>query len=385
MNIPKRLLDKISERKEKNAWRVLTEYTGEYVDFFSNDYLGFSKESLLEDDKIASYPKTLGGSTGSRLLSGNLPIFREVEEVIKNFHQSEAALIFNSGYNANLGMLSALPQRNDWVLYDELSHASIRDGIRLSYAQSKKFKHNDLEDLEHLLKTKKETSATGEIYIVTESVFSMDGDAPDIEALLNLAQRYGAYVIIDEAHALGVFGEYGSGLSQVWCQHSALLCRVVTFGKGLGCHGAAVLCSELLREYFINFARSFIYTTALDRHSVLSILKGYQALKSQTHQREKLLTNIAFFKSEVERLGLSDYFIPSVAPIQGMLVQGNSQAKLLSKTLEENGYIAKAILSPTVPEGKERLRFCIHAYNTPSEITGVLEIAHDFIISNVKK
>ncbi|AKP70103.1 8-amino-7-oxononanoate synthase [Riemerella anatipestifer] len=318
-------------------------------------------------------------------MSGNLSIFREVEEVIKDFHQSEAALIFNSGYNANLGVLSALPQRNDWVLYDELSHASIRDGIRLSYAQSKKFKHNDLEDLEHLLKTKKETSATGEIYIVTESIFSMDGDAPDIEALLNLAQRYGAYVIIDEAHALGVFGEYGSGLSQIWCQHSALLCRVVTFGKGLGCHGAAVLCSELLREYFINFARSFIYTTALDRHSVLSILKGYKALKTQTHQREKLLTNIAFFKSEVERLELSNYFIPSEAPIQGMLVQGNSQAKLLSKTLEENGYIAKAILSPTVPEGKERLRFCIHAYNTFSEIMGALEIAHNFIISNLKK
>ncbi|MDY3319553.1 8-amino-7-oxononanoate synthase [Riemerella anatipestifer] len=385
MNIPKRLLDKISERKEKNAWRVLTEYTGEYVDFFSNDYLGFSKEVLLEDDKVTSYPKALGGSTGSRLLSGNLPIFREAEEVIKDFHQSEAALIFNSGYNANLGVLSSLPQRNDWVLYDELSHASIRDGIRLSYAQSKKFKHNDLEDLEHLLKTKKETSVTGEIYIVTESVFSMDGDAPDIEALLNLAQRYGAYVIIDEAHALGVFGEYGSGLSQVWCQHSALLCRVVTFGKGLGCHGAAVLCSELLREYLVNFVRSFIYTTALDSHSVLSILKGYKALKIQTYQREKLLANIAFFKSEVERLGLSNYFIPSESPIQGMLVQGNSQAKLLSRTLEGNGYIAKAILSPTVPEGKERLRFCIHAYNTPSEITGALEIAHDFIISNVKK
>lgn len=149
--------------------------------------------------------------------------------------------------------------------------------------------------------------------------------------------------------------------------------------------GRRCFCSELLREYFINFARSFIYTTALDRHSVLSILKGYKALKTQTHQREKLLTNIAFFKSEVERLELSNYFIPSEAPIQGMLVQGNSQAKLLSKTLEENGYIAKAILSPTVPEGKERLRFCIHAYNTFSEIMGALEIAHNFIISNLKK
>jgi len=344
------------------------------TDFSSNDYLGFAKsESLFADvhDFLDSRNIKANGSTGSRLLSGNHPLFEETENAIAQFQNSETALLFNSGYDANLGFFSAVPQRNDVILYDELSHASIRDGIRMSHSRAFRFAHNDLEDLELLIQKFK--SENYEIYIATESVFSMDGDSPDLEKMADLSNRYHCHLVVDEAHALGVFGNNGEGLVQQLHLEDKVFARIMTFGKGLGCHGAAILGSEDLRTYLINFARSFIYTTALPLHAVATILLAYKKLEDSNLEIEKLRDNILFFSRQKNSLGLKPLFVRNKSAIQSAIIPGNERVKKIAAQLQESGFDVRPILSPTVPEGQERLRICLHSYNSEAEITAILE------------
>ena len=372
--LPKSLHQKLLQREQNNALRQLV-LPNNLVDFSSNDYLGFAKsEEIFQqtDDLLVSRNYKVNGATGSRLLTGNHSIYTETEEHIAQFHQAEAALIFNSGYDANVGFFSSVPQRNDIILYDELSHASIRDGIQMSLAKSFKFKHNDLVDLENLLTkfqpaTRNPQPAT--IFIITESVFSMDGDSPDLEELAALSEKYNAYLVIDEAHALGVFGEKGEGLIQQLNLHDKVFARIITFGKALGCHGAAILGSEQLKNYLVNFARSFIYTTGLSPHSVATIFVAYQHLSKSQQEREKLFQNIAYFES---CLPTSISHLPSKSTIQSIIIPGNERVKSIAQQLQQKGFDVKPILSPTVPEGQERLRFCLHSFNSEQEIRDVL-------------
>ena len=274
-----------------------------------------------------------------------------------------------------MGFFSAVPQRNDVILYDELSHASIRDGILMSNAKSYKFNHNDFEDLERLILKFPDTN----IYIVTETVFSMDGDSPNLEELVQLSEKYNCYLVVDEAHTLGVFGDKGEGLLQYLELHNRIFARIMTFGKGLGCHGAVVLGSSELKEYLINFARSFIYTTGLSPHSVATILTAYQQLETEKGEIEKLRQNIIFFNQQKNLLGLKPMFVRSKSAIQSAIVQGNESVKKLAQQLQDKGFDVKPILSPTVPEGQERLRFCIHSYNSEEEIKQILELLRDFV------
>ena len=210
---PKILSNKLQQRIQSNSLRSLTE-SNYLVDFSSNDYLGLSQSENIFDEThqfILDRNYKKNGATGSRLLSGNHKLYQETEAFIAKFHQSEAALIFNSGYDANVGFFSAVPQKGDLILYDELCHASIRDGIQLSNAKAYKFNHNDFEDLEKLILRNPDTV----IYIVTESVFSMDGDCPNLEELVLLSDKYHCYLVVDEAHALGVFGSKGEGFVQM--------------------------------------------------------------------------------------------------------------------------------------------------------------------------
>jgi 8-amino-7-oxononanoate synthase len=294
------------------------------------------------------------------------------EKYIAAFHQSEAALIFNSGYDANVGFFSAVPQRNDVILYDELCHASIRDGIQMSNAKSYKFQHNDYEDLEaKISKIQTPNSEFQTIYIVTESVFSMDGDSPNIETLVQLSEKFKALLVVDEAHALGVFGEKGEGVIQSQQLQNKVFARIMTFGKGLGCHGAAILGSSELKEYLVNFARSFIYTTGLSPHSVATILISYQNLL-QSDELQKLKENITFFNQQKQLLGIKPLFVYSKSAIHSAILPGNDKVKNIATKLQEKGFEVKAILSPTVPEGQERLRFCLHSYTTELEMKNVL-------------
>jgi len=380
-NFPIKLSSKLEIRKQNKALRKLSS-PNDLIDFSSNDYLGFSKSKTIFEKThkyLIDSNCIQNGATGSRLLSGNHKVYQEAENYIAQFHQSESALIFNSGYDANVGFFSSVPQKGDLILYDELCHASIRDGIQLSNAKSYKFKHNDFEDLEKRLRQAQSDSLIAEVYLVTESVFSMDGDCPNLEELVAVSEKYNCYLVVDEAHALGVFGSTGEGLIQMLGIQNKVFARIMTFGKGLGCHGAAIVGSQELKEYLVNFARSFIYTTGLSPHSVATILVGYQALEIEKKTIEKLRENIVHFNQEKNILGLKPMFVRSKSAIQSAIISGNQNVKSIANQIQEKGFDVKAILSPTVPEGQERLRFCIHSFNTKEEISEVLGLLSTFV------
>ena len=376
---PKTLLQKLQQRESNNALRKLS-LPNDFIDFASNDYLGFAKSGTIfhqTHQLLLDRNTKENGATGSRLLSGNHPLYPETEDYIAHFHQAETALIFNSGYDANVGFFSAVPQRNDLIVYDELCHASIRDGIQMSNARSFKFQHNDLVDLEKLI-LRHQTEFV-EVYVVTESVFSMDGDSPDLERMAMLSDQYGCHLVVDEAHALGVFGDKGEGLLQSLGLHHNVFARIMTFGKGLGCHGAAIVGSAELKSYLVNFARSFIYTTGLSPHSVATILVAYQHLENEKNTLQQLRNNISFFNQEKSRMSLKPLFVYNKSAIQSAIISGNDRVKNIAYQLQKNGFDVKPILSPTVPEGQERLRFCIHSYNSEKQISEVIELLSTFV------
>ncbi|MES2329185.1 MAG: 8-amino-7-oxononanoate synthase [Bacteroidota bacterium] len=345
---------KLNERKDNNSFRELRLPDGK-VDFCSNDYLGVVKNHKLQttNHKLAT------GSTGSRLLSGNYLFIEDVEKQIAAFHQSASALLFNSGYDANIGLLSSVPQKGDTILYDQLCHASIRDGIRLSFATAFSFAHNDIGDLK-----KKMEHATGTIFIVTESVFSMDGDLCPLTELVSIAQENTAHLIVDEAHATGIVGEHGEGLVQQLQIQEYVFARVHTFGKACGCHGAVVLGSHSLHDYLINFARSFVFSTSLPEHSVACIKASYEIFPGMHSERIHLQELIAQFQSASIRFEK----LPSVTPIQVVIIPGNEEVKKVAAQLQEQGLDVRAILYPTVPKDKERLRIVLHSFNTFEEL-----------------
>lgn len=388
MHQPLNLEKRLEIRKRENSFRKLNS-PAQLKDFSSNDYLGFSYNSEISD-LASSILKENGlldrnGSTGSRLLTGNHQLYPLTEDYIQNFHNCEAALIFNSGYDANIGFFGSVPQRGDIIFFDELVHASIREGIRLSNSRSYKFPHNDLAELEKSIKnhrTKVNLDNTdSSIFIITESVFSMDGDCSPLKEIVDLAEKYNAFVVVDEAHATGVFGAKGQGLVQEEGLEQKLFARIITFGKAMGSHGAAVLGSLMLKDYLINFSRSFIYTTALPPHTVATILASYHVINTSDLQRDMfaLKNNIKIFRSEIKNLQINLNFIESESAIQCCVIPGNEMVKKLSNHLIDKGYDVKPILSPTVSKGKERIRICLHSFNTQKDIKHLVEELANFI------
>ena len=348
---------KLAERRVNAAFRALRLPEGK-VDLCSNDYLGVVRDGLLEEAAPEALPH---GSGGSRLLAGNYELIGKVEQQLAEFHAAPAALIYNSGYDANLGLLSCVPQRGDVVLYDALSHASIRDGMRLSFAQAYSFAHNDCTDLERRLSGR---SGSGSCFVVTESVFSMDGDLAPLTEMAALCRQYGAQLIVDEAHATGVIGRRGEGLVQVLGLQQDCFARVHTFGKAVGGHGAAVLGSFLLRDYLINFSRSLIYTTALPPASIGAIARAYALLPTLEARRAQLQQLIDQWRAT--EIGYQR--LDSRTPIQVVIVPGNDAVRAVAAGLQEAGLDVRQILYPTVPKGSERLRIVLHAFNTTEEI-----------------
>lgn len=332
------------------------------VDFCSNDYLGMVKNNLVRmqtaDVESPSSPKH--GSSGSRLLSGNYLLIEETEMQLAAFHRAERGLIFNSGYDANLGLLSCIASKEDTIIYDYLSHASIRDGIRLSFAKSFSFIHNDLDDLEKKLKV-----ACGQIFVVTESVFSMDGDIAPLTEISALCEQYHAALIVDEAHATGVIGNRGEGLVQVLGLEKKCFARVHTFGKACGVHGAVVLGSTTLRNFLINFSRAFIYTTSLPPTAVAAINSAYQVFPFLTEERSALTKLVNIFQAA----DLPFKKMISNTAIQAVIIPGNELVKKIAGNLQEKEFDVRAILYPTVPKGAERLRIVLHAFNTTEELS----------------
>ena len=219
------------------------------------------------------------------------------------------------------------------------------------------------------------------VYVATESVFSMDGDSPDLRSMAELSRKEGCFLVVDEAHAVGLYGPRGSGMINELGLENEIFARVLTFGKALGCHGAAVLGPESLKQFLVNFARSLIYSTALPPHSVLTVSKAYQLLASEEGEEaiEDLRSNINIFRSAIKEFKLDSQFMPGLSAIQSCLIPGNTRVKAIAERLQNDNFDVRPIMSPSVPESKERLRFCLHAYNTEKEIKEVIKKLADYL------
>ncbi len=364
MHIDERLSASLDKRIAEKTFRSLTLKSG-LIDFSSNDYLGFARSPELKN-KIKEYEISeryyANGSTGSRLLSGNSAFAEELEKFIAHYHHAEAALLFNSGYNANLGLFSALGRKGDTIIYDELIHASVHDGMRLSKAECKPFAHNNTVQLEALLK-----GTTGQVFVAVESVYSMDGDFAPLKAIAAICKKYNASLIVDEAHATGIFGKNGTGSVCELGLENEVFARLITYGKAMGCHGAAVLGSTLLKNYLMNFARSFIYTTAAPLNNLFAIKSAYDALQQSEEQITALKINIGYFKSRIKTVdGINLH--ESSSPIQSIIIPGNERVRNIAAQIQSKGFDVRPLVSPTVPAGQERIRICLHAFNTEKEI-----------------
>ena len=358
-----KLIDKLKLRKSEGTLRSLSCFEG-FIDFYSNDYLGLSKASV--EDRSSNH----SGATGSRLMSGNSQEAETCERTLAEFFNSDAALVYNSGYDANVGLFSAILQRGDTILYDEAIHASVRDGIRLSFASAYSFEHNSLNDLRLKLER-----AKGTIYIAVESLYSMNGDLAPLKEIAEIAAEYNAYLIVDEAHSGGVFGTSGRGLVEELKLEKNVFARLITFGKAYGCHGAVVLGSHSLKEFLINFSRSFIYTTALPPDDYEIIKRMVTGTSIVMRQRE-LQENITLVNSNTPLVNRKS---DSRSPIQMIRIGSIEKTRSIAEQLQKAKIAIKPIYNPTVKKGEESIRICIHANNSAAEIEYLSDLLNQLI------
>lgn len=362
MNLEQRLENYLSERKSNQTYRQLYP-ANNLIDFTSNDYLGIAKSAWvkqqIQNELKLNYQYHPIGATGSRLLNGNNELYVQLEAMLASFHHAEAALMFNSGYNANVGLIGTIARKNDIIFYDELVHASIHQGIKMSEATAIPFKHNDIDDVQKKIKAYQTDNTQ---FIITESLFSMDGDIAPLADFAAISKQYNAQLIVDEAHATGIFGKKGSGLCHQLDIENECFARVYTFGKAMGTHGAVVVGSTLLKNYLINYSKPFIYSTALNLYDLLSIKVAYQYIASFSFARNRLFNNISYFNS------LFNLDSKVEGPIFYKLFRNATDTKAMAKKLYECGIDAKAITYPTVAKGKERIRIVMHSYNTTDEL-----------------
>jgi len=338
------------------------------VDFSSNDYLGLADHPALIEGAKKAMEKWGAGARASRLMSGDLEIHHRLESAIAALKGKEAGLLFGSGYLANTGIIPALCGRNDVIYSDRLNHASIVDGVLLSRARFYRFRHNDLNYLEDLLKSHR--SRYRRAMIVVESVYSMDGDLALVSELLELRGRYGAMLMIDEAHATGVFGAKGEGIiSQTGAESVDVI--LGTFGKALGGYGAFVAVSNRMRQFLLNRARTFIFSTALPPAVIGANLAAVKLLDEEPERRNRVCELASELRRALrEDLGLNT---PSESQIVPVMVGDSQSALSLAESLRDAGFFVKAIRPPTVPEGTARIRLSVTANHSLKDVRQLLE------------
>ena len=328
---------------------------GGRLDFSSNDYLALS----IHPEVVAAGREALtrygAGVGAARLMSGNLALFHQLEEEVASLKECPASLVFGSGYLANVGIIPALVGRGDTVLTDRLDHASIYDGCRLSGARLWRFRHNDLNHLEELLR--KSQDGGGRVLLAVESLYSMDGDIAPLPELVGLKERYSALLLVDEAHATGLYGRHGGGLVQEFGLADRVEVVIGTFGKALGCYGAYVAGSEILRDYLINRARSFIYSTGLPPAVIGAALAAVRLVRREPELRRRLAEQADYLKKCLIAEGLPGTPGPSqIIPIR---VGESGQALELAEKCRQSGLLVTAVRPPTVPEGSARIRLSV--------------------------
>lgn len=327
------------------------------INFCSNDYMALSKHPLLRQRAGEFMERYGNGSTASRLVCGTYDCFVSVEEKLAALKGTESSLIFNSGYQANVSVLPAITDRKSLILSDRLNHSSLIQGALLSRCDKVRFRHNDMDHLKTLLE-KNKSRGYSRILIVTESVFSMDGDESDIDKLVELAEAYRAILVIDEAHATGVLGKKGMGLT---CGKNVDVV-IGTFGKACGSFGSYIACSKKLKEYLINCCTGFIYSTALPPGVIGCIDAALDILPNMDHERRELHSKADFIRSSLHKLGWGTE--NSTTQIIPVIVGEEEKTMALSEWLESNGIFAIPIRPPTVEKGKSRIRLSLSAGHT---------------------
>lgn len=334
----------------------------------SNNYLGLANHPALKRAAQEAIEHYGCGAGASRLISGNMALHQELEQRLARFKKTEAALVFPSGYHANIGIISALMGPGDTILSDALNHASIIDGCRLSHAQVQVFRHGDMTHLAQLLAA---CPRSGQRLIVTDSVFSMDGDIAPLVDIVTLARRHHAWVMVDEAHATGVFGSRGAGVVEELGLENEVEIQMGTLSKALGGFGAYVAGSRELIEWLINRARSFIYTTGVPPAVTASALAALDIVAQEPERRQRLWDNVAFLRQGLETLGYTLGLTRS--PILPVLIGEAHHTMALAEALLQRGVFAHGIRPPTVPEGTSRLRVTPMATHSRKQLMQALD------------
>ena len=366
---------------ERDGCWVVAEDGRRLLDLSSNDYLGLSCHPTVVD-AAARAGRRRSGATASRLIVGTDRRYAALEEKLADFQGTEAALVFGSGYLANVGAISCLVGPEDAVLSDTLNHASIIDGCRLSRAAIHRYEHRDLDQLEAMLQRAERAGARRKL-IVTESLFSMSGDVAPLAEIVELKERYGAALLVDEAHADGVFGPRGEGYAHELGVAEQVDLHLGTFGKAFGAYGAYVAGSSLWIDYLTNAARSFVFTTALPPAVIGAVDAGLEVIRDADDLRATLLENAARFRSRLQALGLDT--CGSSTQIVPLVVGESETALALSQALEAAGVLVVAIRPPTVPRRTARLRFSVTALHEGGDLDRALEAIELTIVNTAAR
>ena len=399
--LEEQLASALERRRRSSKLRDLKYSRTDAVDFSSNDFLSLSTNAAYRSDYLTALgekPFRLG-STGSRLLDGHCTFSESLEKDVAAFHSAEASLLTNSGFDANVSIFGCLPQPGDVIVYDELIHASVHDGMRQSRAEKRVvFRHNDVEDLRRVLESLTTGSPSNNIFIAVESVYSMEGDLAPLQEISSLLQdKVSAgkfHLIVDEAHATGIYGHNGVGrVSELGLERMVSI-RLHTFGKALACNGAAILCSPIMRLYLINYARPLIYTTFMSYPSLMAIYTSYDWMKrgKTTALAEHLNYLIQYLFEHLQSLsGLvhslrdqSMLSIPDGCPESPIFALLSTKPRELASHCQAAGFVVRALYPPTVPEGTERVRVCLHAGNTTEQIDQFVATVRHWLEADIK-
>lgn len=356
--------------------RLRNLFPREGLDFSSNDYLGLSESEKFKEIIADALARDIPiGATGSRLLRGNHSEHEALEAEAAKFFHSESALFFTSGYTANQALLSTLPQQNDLIFYDALIHASAHDGMRLSRSGHASFPHNDINFLERAIRDWRNTNSAGNPWIMVESLYSMDGDFAPLQDLAEIAEKNEAFLIIDEAHATGVFGPNGRGLAH-FLEGAPNIITLHTCGKALGISGGLVCSSKTFKNFLVNRARNFIFATAPSPLIAACVRGALRYISENDDRRRQLIARIEYTKN---CLSFLSYPGPTNSQIQPIIIGTDAQALRLAEKLQGQGYDIRAIRPPTVPENSARLRISVTLNVTENQISDMSSYLRDLI------
>ncbi|PKH61294.1 8-amino-7-oxononanoate synthase [Halomonas sp. Choline-3u-9] len=365
-----RLADARAHRQQTERWRTRQVAKNNTLDFAGNDYLGLTLDPRVCEAQAEGARQFGAGAGASHLVSGHLEIHDALEEALARWTGRERALLFSTGYMANLGVLQALADRHTAIFQDRLNHASLIDGAALSGARSRRFHHRDAIDLENLLAR----SECAHKLVVSDGVFSMDGDIADIATLVEVSQQHSAWLMIDDAHGVGVLGDNASGCVGSTWNSTDVPILVGTLGKALGTAGAFVAGDTELIDHLIQFSRSYVYTTAQPPAIAAATLKALEIVQGEPERRAQLNANIAYFRHEALHLGLP--LSDSATPIQPLILGEEARTLSWAVQLQQKGIQVGAIRPPTVPKGESRLRVTLSARHQHDDIDQLLAALH---------